>query len=234
MSNNYQTLEFRNVKGHRIVLQEMIHIAPQSFYDHRKKQWEQYDKDNYTILIEGVQNTPEELKKLNSLYEKMAQFLNFYLQPKPEKYTPGDVDYNTIPEKYKKTLHNIIKELDIEKNNKEIDRISYKIKKLEQSRKYSFIDKGIYWLFMKSIDNIKTKIVSSNPESIIYKHSKFMKKYNDFMVNYRNEHAINLAVNNDNNVVLPWGKAHIKGMIDLLIENGYWLNDIVENYTIKV
>ena len=54
------------------------------------------------------------------------------------------------------------------------------------------------------------------------------------MVRYRNEHAVNLAVDNDNNVVLPWGKAHIKGMIDLLIKNGYWLNDIVENYTIKV
>ncbi len=234
MSNNYQTLEFKNVKGHRIVLQEMIHIAPQSFYDHRKKQWEQYDKDNYTILIEGVQNTPEELKQLNSLYEKMAHFLGFTMQPKPEKYIPGDIDYNNIPEEYKKMLHNIIKDLDIDKNVKEINRIDNKIKKLSQSRKYSFIDKSMYWLLMKAFYKSKKKIVSTNPENIIYKYSKFMKKYNDFMVNYRNEQAINLAINNDNNVVLPWGKAHIKGMIDLLIKNGYWLDNIVENYTIKV
>lgn len=234
MSNNYQTLEFRNVKGHRIVLQEMIHIAPQSFYDHRKKQWEQYDKDNYTILIEGVQNTPEELKQLNSLYEKMAHFLGFTMQPKPEKYIPGDIDYNNIPEEYKKMLHNIIKELDIDKNIKEINRIDTKIKKLSQSRKYSFIDKMIYNLIMKAFNKSKKKIVSTDPENIIYKYSKFMKKYNDFMVNYRNNHAINLAINNDNNIVLPWGKAHISGMIELLIKNGYWLDNIVENYTIKV
>lgn len=234
MSNNYQTLEFRNVKGHRIILQEMIHIAPQSFYDHRKKQWEQYSQDDYVFLIEGVQNTPEELKNLNSLYETMASFFGFTMQPKPEEYVPGDIDYNNIPEEYKKMLHNIIKELDIDKNIKDINRIDTKIKKLSQSKKYSFIDKMIYNLIMKAFKKSKKKIVSTDPDSIIHKYSKFMKKYNDFMVNYRNNHAINLAINNDNNVVLPWGKAHIKGMIDLLIKNGYWLDNIVENYTIKV
>lgn len=234
MSNNYQTLEFINVKGHKIVLQEMIHIAPQSFYDHRKQQWEQYSNDNYSILIEGVQNTPEELKQLNSLYKNMAYLLGFQLQPKPEKYTPGDIDYNNAPDNYKKDLHNIIKDLEIEKNNKEIKRIKTRIDKLKESSKYSFIDKSAYWLLTKSLNKLKRKVVSTNPEGLIQKHSNFMKKYNDFMVHYRNNHAINLAMNNDNNVVLPWGKAHVKGMIQLLVENDYWLDDIVENYTIKV
>lgn len=234
MSNNYQTLEFKNVKGHRIVLQEMIHIAPQSFYDHRKKQWEQYDKDNYTILIEGVQNTPEEFKQLNELYKKMALFLGFTLQPKPEKYTPGDIDYNTIPEDYKKTFHNLMKDLNIDKSKKDIEKFTKIYNNLSQSKKYSFTDKIFYWVFTKFINKNRKRIIESNPEKLIYKYSKFIKNYNDFMVRYRNEHAVNIAVDNDNNVVLPWGKAHIKGMIDLLIKNGYWLNDIVENYTIKV
>lgn len=175
-----------------VKIYEMVHIAPQEFYDMRDKQFSEDVDNGYALQIEGMQ-IGERARPLHDSYRKIAKKIGYVMQSKPKiSFTVSDVH-----------LHNLSF---IEK-----EKLFFMIKIV--SALFSFADRNVSDVKMR-------EVIDSLIEEPIPK-SKLSFLTDELLLNKRNKIAVKAAINTPGNISMVWGKAHAEGLIHLFKVNGF-------------
>ena len=200
MKKNYRVSILRHPTSHHTIkFYEMVHIAPQSFYDFRNEELKKDIADGFVVHHEGVKNVPEMDGNLMEGYQMIAQALGWEAQKKPD-YPFKQVDIaweemSFIPRQIVLKLSGFTHWLG---------------KKLMEAREEEDL---------KLIDEIKASLLAGEGK----KPTFASKLIGSFLLTKRNKIAIEGALSASDNVSLVWGAAHAPGIIKGFSEAGYEL-----------
>lgn len=207
----FKTFETMNKNGHKIIVQEMVHVAPKEFYDIRYSEWNNYDKEGYVHYAEGVK-VPEKINGINESYKVLADIVGFDVQKSSrtlnyKNLVFADLKWKEMNPIDKMKITSVINLLKIMEKiiNSAINSADSEEKKTEFS------------------NNLRKTFIEVFKKDKLDKESKnfFSTIFNGLIIDKRNKKVVNAAMNDKRNVILPWGKAHSEGMLKILSDNGY-------------
>lgn len=190
--------------GKRIVVQGAIHIADQKFYENIIDKIKGFSGETH---LEGIVSTDPQYENqkilLNSIYEIMSAYGNI-------AYQKDFINKNIVDNK--KVFNYDLTDVeigDIGFDQKALNELEQLVRKFKNklSKNNALLNIGSSPLLNILISSIGISDVSIGNEDVI--------------IHQRNKFAIEQALNTKNDVFLFWGTKHLEGMNDLLLDEGF-------------
>lgn len=190
----------------KIHLYEVSHVGEGAFYNRLNQNLSDDFDSGFTIHQEGVDMPKHLSAKMRKAYTRIANCLDASMQERPKvNHKIVDLTHKDMPRKAKRQFKWLLRLLTLGSwamvflAQVEPD----EIKKLQS--------------MLRNPDNEEKKFNQSMGE--------FAPELLKFMIDDRNNHAVLEAINEDTDVSMVWGKAHAPGMITLLAQHGFTLED---------
>jgi len=196
-------------KGNQIiVLQGMLHVAPESFYNKVIHEKSIYKKNDYLTFYELIKSKEiNQEKYIKYSIKKIIKRLDWKNENSFEEIQDGfNLDISMTE------FNNLAK----------IYGLTNKLTSFEQSlknqgltqEKEGFIDtinipKPIYKMYLKHNWIVVNQLVNKG------------EFYNDIIIQYRNQKVVNHLVNIEENAYITYGQSHLKGIVHLLVNKGF-------------
>lgn len=197
MDAAYPVHHYRHIaSGHLIKIYEMVHIAPESFFAKRLKQWEDDVAAGFVLHHEGVAGVPADVP-LREGYLKIAEALGWKAQEKPPlPFKNADVTWEEMPRATQLFMKGVSKA------------VLWVGEKLLEDVKDG---EG------KHVEDLREKVLKKELET----KGLLGFALRSFLLHRRNALAVTAALAENSNVSMIWGAAHAEGMGAIFLKEGY-------------
>lgn len=214
------TYHLENKNGQQIRVSGAIHIAHPSFWDSANAMLKRSEDEGFALHLEAVKPIPKDAVVTQDQKEILDRLSHYMAsQGVVSKYTGLAHQKDALRDLYLRVGSvdiNVLELLD----GVDIDKLKdSKPEELEKSlEELQTLKPGLpgkILLFMlRNIETISRILKSTNVPS-----KSFLDM--EFILDYRNEYAVAMAIESGQNVHLFWGGAHLKGMMALLKAEGF-------------
>ena len=192
-----------------IVLQGMIHVAPEKFYNKVIQDKKEYEKNNYNSYYELIKSTNEN-KNNTHIKPNIKKIIN--RTGWQNETSIAEINNSTNLDISLEEFENLLNIYGL--TNRLISPLNSLKNQGFIKGEESFIDKitipkTLYYAYLKHNWLTVNQLVNK---------SEF---YNDIIIKYRNQNVVNHLVNNKKNSYVTYGNKHIKGIVNQLVNNGY-------------
>lgn len=197
MDAAYPVHHYRHIaSGHLIKIYEMVHIAPESFFAKRLKQWEEDVAAGFVLHHEGVVGVPADVP-LKEGYLQVAEALGWKMQKLPPlPFRNVDVTWEETPQATKLFIKGVSKMV-LWLGEKLLADVK------EGQEKYA--------------DELREKILKNELET----KGLLGFALSTFLLQRRNALAVAAALEENSHVSMIWGAAHAEGMGATFLKQGY-------------
>lgn len=221
---NYEELFTKHLKVHTLVngrtgkvikIHEMIHIAPESFYEQKNEEISRDHKKGMVIHQEGVRLQEQVNQEFGSGYKKLAELLGMTHQSRPVvPHQIKDVSWENLSPFELKKFRVVAKVAALG-----IGLITSRIENAPEESRADVVD-AVKDSFLSVLSSRANTV---GPEKGTTKHKGLVGLVSGMLIDKRNDVAAAEALSTPESVSLVWGKAHAPGLIDTFIRSGYTL-----------
>lgn len=192
----------------RIHLYEVTHVGEGSFYKRLSQNLSDDFDAGFTIHQEGVVMPKNLSAKMRKAYTRIANCLGASMQERPKvDHKIVDLTHKDMPRKAKRQFKWFLRLISL---SSWVLLFLFQIKPNE---------------IKKMQTNLRDPVSDEDDKKFNQLLNEFAPELQKFLLDDRNAHAVLEAVNEDSDVSMVWGRAHAPGMITLLAQHGFTLED---------